>query len=160
MPYFSHHSSYGSYRLDLLILGRMRINNFMMQKVPMLIQTHSFATVSESRIYGHGAFLSYRCGQKKLLEVLPEHYNRLLVSLLLELFQNFRSNGRFEKTFISVIHRHTDLFGKSTGRISLFLAKIIVQFITALLRISIYFHRQPTFFLTAQNRQKSMCSNA
>ena len=72
----------------------MRIDDFVMQKISVLIQTDRLASVTESRVYRHCPFLAHRCSEKQLAQVFSENTDRLLVGLQLELLQYFFSKEK------------------------------------------------------------------
>ena len=138
----------------------MRIDDFVMHKISVLIQTDRLASVTESRVYRHCPFLAHRCSEKQLAQVFSENTNRLLVGLQLELLQYFTGDGRFYKTLVGIIYSHTDLLCKFTCRISALLTEVIIYLVSAFLRISVDLHVQPSLRLPSQYRQKPVSRNS
>ena len=132
----------------------MREYDLVVQEVSLLVQADDLAAVAETRVDRHCPLLADRSGKQKLCEVLPEHINRLYVSLLLGLLDNLVGQRRLKQTLVGVINGLTDLVGKLGTRITMFLTKIIINLVAAFLRIRIEPYRQKALILSTKDSQQ------
>ena len=95
--------------LHLLALRRMRIDDFMVQEIALLVQAGYLAAVAETRIDGHGPFLPDRRFQQELPQVLAEDFDGFDIGFLLVLLDDFRRNGRNDEAVQGVFDGQPDL---------------------------------------------------
>ena len=75
----------------------------MMQQVALGIETDHLTTCTESRIDAHDTFLSERCTQEQLTQILCKDTDGFFVGSFLTTCCEFRLDGWFEETLVSIL---------------------------------------------------------
>ena len=78
-------------------------DGIMMQQVALGIEADHLTTCTESRIDTHDTFLSERCTQEQLTQILGKDTDGFLVGTFLTKCCEFRLDGRFEQPLISIL---------------------------------------------------------
>ena len=156
---FLNHRRDGHYRLDLLILRRMRIDDLVVEKVAVHVKAGYLAAVSESRVDRHRPLLAHRRRKQELGKIVSEDSHRLLVGLFLGLLDDLVGDGWLEQTFESIIHGLPQLICKLGAGIPVLLTEIIVDPVAAFLRIRVQTDAEKALVLGSEDGQEIVRRN-
>ena len=76
----------------------------MVQQRPLRVETHNFATCSETRVDTHHTLLSQRCRKQQLTQVFGKHANGFFVGFLFALVHEFRLYRGQQQTFVTILN--------------------------------------------------------
>ena len=97
--------------LTLFILGRMRIDGFVVQQRSLCVETDQLTAGPVTGIDSQHTLLSQWRSQQQLAQVLGKHADRFFIGFRLAEIGKFGFDGRLQKTFERVVHGGRNLFG-------------------------------------------------
>ena len=77
------HLFHMQFGLHPVIDGRVGEDGLVMEQIALRVEANHFATRAESGVNAHHPFLSQRCGQKQLPQILRKHQDGFLIGLFL-----------------------------------------------------------------------------